>query len=579
MAHSNPRFIGILILIVATLAAGTPVQPRQAVADLVLLDGKVLTVDERSRVATALAVRGGHFVAVGSNEDVRPYIGKATRVIDGRGRTVVPGLIDTHVHALDVAAAESAQPFQNLQSIDDVQGWIRGEVRRRPAGAWIWTPRVYPTRLREHRFPTRQELDAAAPNHPVVVDAAYAFSLNSLALRAAGITRESADPPGGAIVKDPAGQPTGLLRNVGGLLARFRTAPAAVSLDMLERVHAQYLAAGITSVIERGASLDGYRAYAALRQADRLRVRATITIRVPGADDSAGVERFIRNLPVRFGDGDAWLKVGPLKIVADGGILIGTSFMRQPYGPGARTLYAADDPKYRGFLTLTAAQIASALETGHRLGWQMAAHVTGDAGVDAVLDAIEAAQSALPKPDRRHTLIHAYFVHPETAARAARLGVLVDTQPAWYYKDADALSDALGAARLAHFIGLATWRKAGVIVAINTDHMFGLEMDGAMNPFNPFLTLYAATTRRTASGRVVDASDAISREDALRMMTSAAARFSFDEENRGSIETGKLGDFVVLSDDFLTCPDERLRAIRADVTAVGGRIAYERPAN
>src|SRR2546425_6227811 len=175
-------------------------------ADVVLLDGKILTVDDRFRVATALAVRDGRFVAVGSNEDVRRYIGKTTRVIDGRGRTVVPGLIDTHVHALDVAEAEATQPFRSLRSIGELQAWIRGEAERRPQETWIWTPRVYPTRLREHRFPTRQELDAAAPDHPVAVDGAYAFVLNSAALRAAAITRDSADPPGGAIVKDAAGE-------------------------------------------------------------------------------------------------------------------------------------------------------------------------------------------------------------------------------------------------------------------------------------------------------------------------------------------------------------------------------------
>lgn len=569
----------VVVLLIATFDSGLATQNAALPADLVLLDGRVLTVDDQFSVATALAVRDGRFIAVGSNDDVRVHIGSRTRVIDGRGRTVVPGLIDTHVHALGVAAEEAAQPFRNLRSIGELQAWIRGEAQRRPQQTWIWTPRVYPTRLREHRFPTRKELDVAAPHHPVVVDGAYAFSLNSAALRAAGITRDSADPPGGAIVKDDAGEPTGLLRNVGGLLARFRPGSAGVPpLDALEQVHQQYVAAGITSVIERGASLEGYQTYQALRRADRLRLRATVTVRIPRPDDPAEVERFIRGLPFRFGDGDEWLKVGPLKIVADGGILIGTSFMREPYGLGARQLYAVDDPLYRGFLTLTPEQIASTIAIGHRLGWQMVAHVTGDAGVDVVLDAIEAAQKEQPAPDRRHTLIHAYFVNPETAARAARLHVLVDTQPAWYYKDADALSNALGRERLAHFIGLGTWRRAGVDVAINTDHMFGLDPNEAMNPFNPFLTLYAATTRRTESGRVVSGAETVSRQDAVRMMTRDAARFSFDEKNRGSIEPGKLGDFVVLDDHLLTCRAERLRSIRADVTVIGGRVAFERPA-
>jgi predicted amidohydrolase YtcJ len=564
------------IVVAVAAAFSSPLSTQNQPADLVLRGAKIVMVDERFGTANALAIRDGRFVAVGSNEDVGRYIGPKTRVIEGRGRTAIPGIIDTHVHALGVAEAEETQPFKNLRSIGELQDWIRAEVPRRARDAWIWTPRVFPTRLREHRFPTRAELDAAAPQHPVVVDGAYAFVLNTAALRAADITRATADPPGGAIVKDDAGEPTGLLRNVDKLLARFRPPPLKVPLDALEQVHRQYVAAGITSVIERGATLDGYHSYEALRRADRLRVRATVTIRIPRADDAGEVERFIGGLPFQFGSGDEWLKVGPLKIVADGGILIGTSFMREPYGLAARQLYAVDDPAYRGFLTLTPQQIAAAFAIGHRRGWQMVAHVTGDAGVDVVLDAIEAAQKQEPSSDRRHTVIHGYFVDKKTAARAARLHVLVDTQPAWYYKDADALANGLGPQRLAHFIGLRTWHDAGVDVAINTDHMFGLDRNDAMNPFNPFLTIYTASTRRTESGKIVGGAEVVSRQEALKMMTRDAARFSFDEKSRGSIEAGKLADFVVLDDDLLTCSDERLRALSPELTVIAGKIVFEK---
>ncbi len=564
--------MAIAVTIARTVALGQAGPP----ADLVLLNARVLTVDARFTVAEALAVRDGRFAAVGTNEAIRRLVGPSTTVIEGRGRTVVPGIIDTHVHSLEVATAEATQPFRNLRSVADIQAWLKEETARRPAGAWLWTPRTYPTRLREHRFPTRQELDAVAPDHPVVVDSAYAFSLNTVALRAAGITRDTPNPQGGAIVKDASGEPTGLLRNAGSLLSKFRRGSQGLTLDSLENVHRHYLAAGITSIIERGASLEGFETYRALKAANRLVVRSTVTIRVPQAGEAGAVQQFIDKLPFKPGEGDAWLKAGPLKLVADGGILIGTSYMRQPYGEGARQLYALDDPKDRGFLSLTPEQLGAAIAAIHTGGWQLVVHVTGDAGVDVVLDGIEAAQKQAPGGNRRHTLIHAYFVNPETAARAAKLGVLVDTQPAWHYKDADALATGLGRGRLAPFIGLQTWRKAGVDVAINTDHMFGVDPDDALNPFNPFLTMYSAVSRRTESGQAIGDAEAVSREDALRMMTSMAARFSFDEQDRGSIETGKLADFAVLSDHFLTVPVERLKSIKPELTVVGGKVAFSR---
>lgn len=570
------RALRVGALVVPFLAAAPPTPRLQArPADLVVLNARIVTLDRQSRVVDAAAVRDGVFVAVGSTVEVRALVGAGTRVLDARGRMVIPGLIDTHVHALDVAAAEAVQSFEELGSIEAIQAWVRRQAARRSPGTWIWSPRVFPTRVRERRFPTRAELDAAAPRNPVAVDGAYALMVNTAALKAAGITAGTPDPPGGAIVRDDAGRPTGLLRNVGSLLTPFKGGAAGVPLEMLEKVHRKYLESGITSVIERGASLSGYNAYGALRDAARLRLRATVTVRVDSDGTVADTERFIRALPFRFGEGDDRLKVGPLKVVADGGILAGTAYMRHPYGDKASSLYGIADPDYRGLLTQPRQALVAIIRTGHRLGWQMSAHVTGDAGVDAVLDAVEAASQDSPIGERRFTLIHAYFAHTETARRAARLGVLIDTQPAWYYKDADALADALGASRLEPFIGLDTWQDAGLTVAINTDHMFGLEPDASMNPYNPFLTMFVAVTRRTERGQVIGPGQAVSRERALRMMTSDAARLSFDEQRTGTIETGKLGDFVVLSDDLFAVPAEDIRRIRAAATVVGGDIVYE----
>jgi predicted amidohydrolase YtcJ len=563
----------VALAVLAVAAAACTSTP----ADLVVVNANVLTVDAAFAKAGGVAIRDGRFVHVAPDgEDLSPYIGPGTRVVDAGGRTVIPGIIDTHVHALMAAAAEASVPFRDLGSIAEIQAWVREEVSRQPAGTWIWTPRLFPTRVAERRFPTRAELDEVAPAHPVVVDGAYALMLNTAALRAAGIDRHTPNPPGGSIVKDGRGEPSGLLRNVGGMLAAFRPASAgAVPLEGLEAVHRAYLAHGITSVIERGADVEGLKRYQELKDAGRLAVRATITLQLPRPSSADEVDGLIDALPVEPGQRDDRLKVGALKIIADGGILAGTSYMRDPYGLDAASLYGVDDPAYRGFLTVPPDVIARVFKAGHDRGWQVSAHITGDAGVDTVLDAIEAAQGDAAQ-DRRHTLIHAYFPSPETAARAARLGVLVDTQPAWYYKDVDGLLPALGEARLQRFIGVRTWLDAGARTALNTDHMFGLDGTTAMNPFNPFLTMYVAITRRSEGGTVVGPDQAISREDALRLMTREAAYFSFDEASRGSIEVGKLGDLVVLSDDLLSVPDEKIRDIKADITVVGGEVVYER---
>jgi predicted amidohydrolase YtcJ len=557
------------------LCAAPSAWAAPAPADLVVLNGKVLTVDAGFRVAEAAAVRDGVFVLVGTSAEARALVGPKTRVIDAEGRTVIPGLIDSHVHALGVAEAEARGAFRDLRTIAEILAWLRAKAAAEPAGQWIFSPRVFPTRLAERRLPTRAELDEAAPRHPVVVDAAYAFMVNTAALRAARIGPDTPSPRGGVIVKDAGGQPTGLLRNVGGLLDPFR-APSAPErlLPALEDVHRHYNAAGITSVIERAADLAGYRAYAALRAQGRARVRATVTLRVDSDGSVEGTEAFLRALPLRPGEGDDWLRVGALKIFADGGILAGTAFMRAPYGPAAESLYGVSDPSYRGLLTVAADKIRDIVRTGHRLGWQMCAHVTGDAGVDAVLDAFAAADADRPIRERRFTLIHAYFPTAETARRAARLGVVVDTQPAWYYKDADALLPALGPARLQRFIGLREWLRAGVRVALDTDHMFGLDPDHSLNPYNPMRTLAVAVTRRTEGGQVIAPEQAVSRAEALRMMTAEAAFLTFEEGRKGSIEEGKFGDLVVLSGDYLGCAPEEIARLRAEVTVRGGRVVH-----
>jgi predicted amidohydrolase YtcJ len=553
----------------------------QEPADFVLTGGQVHTLDAKGTVAEAVAIRGEKLVYVGNDEGAKAHIGPKTEVYRAAGRTVIPGINETHVHAVGVAQGEAVQPFQQLGSIAEIQAWAREEARTAPAEQWIRLPRVDITRIRERRMPTRVEFDAAVPDRPTIYIWQYANRqvqvLNSAALKAAGIDHSTPQPEKGRIVKDQAGDPTGVIEDVPGLTAKFlpRQTPTKEQVQSeLEKVIRAYHRLGITSITERGSNVEGWKTYKDLHSQGRLTARVTLTIRVGSDGTVEGTERFIRGLPFRFGEGNDWVKVGPLKIGVDGGVLYGTAWMREPYGPQALPLYGLTDPAHRGLLQMDAEKVKNVIRTGHRLGWQMCSHVTGDAGVDIVLDAVEAAHADSPIDGRRYTLIHAYFPNPQTAARAARLGVAVDTQPAWFYKDGDALLDAFGQERLEPFIGVATWQAAGVKVALNSDHMQGIDPDRSLNPFNPFLALYTAVTRKTESGQTIGAGERVSRLAALRMMTADAAWLHFDESRKGTLEVGKLGDLAVLDADYFTCPEEQIKSLRSVLTVVGGKVVH-----
>jgi predicted amidohydrolase YtcJ len=552
-------------------------------ADIVVLNGKVLTVDAAFSRASAVAIKDGKFVAVGTDAQIRQRVGPATRTIDAQQQTVIPGLIESHVHATGASRGEANVPFQQLHSIAEIQDWVRQRAKALPPGSWIQLPRVDVTRIRERRIPNRADLDAAAPNNPAVFTWQYANktvqALSSRAITAAGITRDTQPPAGGKIQLDAAGQPTGVIENSNALVLKFMPARELTDeqyhASLLKLLH-RYNEIGITSITERNSNVAGYRTYEKLKGDGKLPLRVTVTIGLSTDGSVQSTEQAIARIPFKTGDGDDWVKVGPLKVGVDGGALYGTAYMREPYGPSAFSLYGISDPAYRGDLRISPEKLKNIIRTVHRSGWQMSSHVTGDAGVDAVLDAIEASNADSPVAPRRYNLIHAYFPNEETAKRVARLGVVVDTQPAWFYKDGDALLDALGQKRMESFIGLQTWRKAGAKVALNADHMQGFDPDTSLNPYNPFRAMQTAITRRTEGGKVIGPQQKISREEALRMFTIDAAWMSFDETRKGSIEVGKFADLAILTGDFLATPESELNKLRAKITIVGGRVMYER---
>jgi len=561
-----------------TAADQPPAKPEAAVeADSVLLGGKILTVDAQDGVQQALAIRGGRILAVGRDDEIAARIGKGTEVIRLEGKTVVPGIIESHVHAIGAAREPADQPYAELSSIAQVQDWIRRRAGQLPPGTWIEVPRTDITRLAERRHPTPAELDAASTTHPVAFEAARKWALNTLGFRTAGVTSETVTVPGGKVLRDDAGRPR-LIVGGSALIRRFLPWPKYTEqqdLDALERLLHRYNEVGITGIGERATDRNGYRLYRALidRGCRIMRVALTFRRQMRTADE---VTRFAAELGLKPGEGDEWVKVGPLKITVDGGIHWGNTHLSEPYGPKRAAFYVLDDPEYRGDLSYTVDQMRDVFAAGHRLGWQMCCHVTGDAGVERVLDALEAADRQVPLRARRFTLSHAYFPTPEAAQRAGRLGVCVDTQPYLYYKDSDAIAEVYGTSWAERFIGLCTWKRGGVPTAINSDHMIGLDPDHAMNSFNPFLQMAIAVSRKNEQGRVYGADQRLSRMDALRAMTANAAYLYFNEKETGSIEAGKLADLVVLDRDYLTCPEDDIREVKVLMTFVNGKIVYRK---
>jgi predicted amidohydrolase YtcJ len=557
----------------------------QAPVDLIVVNAKVLTVDRTNTQAEAVAVRGNTFAAVGTTAAIRTMAGPNTRVIDAGGRTVVPGFIESHVHATGVARDEVSQPFVQLSSIQEIKDWVRARAKEAGRSGWVQLPRVDVTRIKEGRLPSKADLDEAAPDNPAVYTWQYANRniqiLNDAAIKAATISKATVAPKGCTLHFTPTGEFTGKMENCQSLLKLPEPkVTESQYLDSLAALMKRYNEVGITSIGERASNPEGFRDYQQLKAQGRLPLRVRVTMRIGTGDNSeAAIERIITGLGVKYDQGDDWVRVGPLKILIDGGALYGTALMREPYPATSYELYGITDPKYSGELGrgqgLTAEGVKNYVRVGNRLGWQMSSHVTGNRGVDIVLDAIEAANKEKSMLDKRYNIIHAYFASADTAKRAVSLGAVIDTQPMWFYKDGDALLKALGPKYMNTFIGVKTWKDNGVIVALNADHMEGFDPVRALNPYHPMLAMQAAITRKTQGGQVIGPAERISRLDALRMTTINAAYIGFEEQKKGSIEVGKLADLAILTADFLTVPEDQIMNIKSYMTIVDGKVVYE----
>lgn len=544
-------------LLAALLMAQAP-PPR---ADLILRGGHIVTVDDAFSRAQAIAVAGGRILAVGSDEVVARLAGPQTRTIDLAGRTVVPGLMDNHLHG---AGGGPGVDLSRARSLADVAAALTARVRDTPPGEVIVSNSDWhEAQLAEQRLPLRDDLDALAPRHPVVlVRGGHEYILNSAALARWKVDERTVEPSGGRLSRYPDGRLNGELVDTAKRLVSLPPAPPR-SLDerLADRArdYRTLHAAGLTTVRHPGVTIDEYRLLQELQRRGELTMRLRVLLR-PAAGSAAELMRILDTSGIRPDEGDDWLKVVGVKLAVDGGFEGG--WMRQPYeepwGEGGT---------FRGLQLLEPEDYVDRVRALNRAGWRVATHAVGDAAIDLVLRAYEAAHAARPITGRRWTIEHAFIGRPDHLARMKALGVAISAQDHLYLAG-PSLVKYWGRERAFLTTPVRTYLDAGLLVSSGTD--------APVVPYPPLWSFYHFVSRDTLTGGVMGADQAISPREALQLATINNARLMFDEASRGSLAPGKLADLVVLSHDILDGgPPSRIRDARILMTMVNGRIVHQ----
>jgi len=575
-----PR-VGLLLGCAAfVLAPSAPV--RAAEANLILHNGKIVTVDKKFSVHQAVAIQGERILRVGTNEEVLKTKGDRTRLVDLKGKTVLPGLMDSHSHPADACMTEFDHPVPDMETIKDVLDYIKGRAKVLAPGEWIVVSQVFITRLREQRYPTRQELDDAAPKHPVLYATGPDASLNTLALKLSKIGRDFKVTDGGAghAEKDPkTGEPTGILRSCTRYVKAQPSGRQATEANRTERLlmlFRDYNATGLTGIIDRDASPSSITRYKKLLDNDKLPLRIAISHGVSTDGGTEQVQKAIRKVAEHpLCRGGPMLRIIGIKTYLDGGMLTGSAYMRQPWG--VSKIYAIDDPKYRGLRFIPQEKLLAIVQTAAESGLQFTAHSVGDGAVHALIDAYEEVGKTIPLGKTRPCITHSNFMSKEAVEKCAKLGVAVDIQPAWLYLDTRTLVAQFGYDRLRYFQPLRSLFEAGVLAGGGSDHMQKIGSLRSVNPYNPFLAMWVTITRRARlyDGRL-HPEEALSREQALRFYTINNARLMFLEDKVGSLEEGKLADLIVIDRDILTCPVDDIKDTQCLRTYLNGKLVYER---
>lgn len=552
-----PDVMKLLTLILAAAAVAAAETP----AELVYINGTVVTMDARASTAEAVAVAGGEIVAVGSRSEVEKRIAPSTIVVDLEGKTLLPGLYSAHDHFPNSGTTALFQvdlnspPIGTMESIEDIVAALKRKADATPPGQWVVGRGYDDTLLREKRHPNRNDLDRVSTRHPVLVihTSGHLSAANSVALEMAKVTRDTPQPKGGHIHKDPkTGEPTGVMEETS--IVR-RLAPALTAEQTLEATRwagVDYASKGVTTAVVAGGSAASLRGFEEALARGVLPIRLTVML-----NGSTPATARVSKDPDR-------IRPAAVKLFQDGSIQGYTGYLSAPYHRPP-----AGKADYRGYPTRSREELAEIVKKHHRAGLQIAIHGNGDAAIDDILYAFAEAQRDFPRADARHRIEHCQTAREDQLDRMKELGMTPSFFAGHVYYWGDRHRDIfLGPARGARISPLASAARRGM--------RFTVHDDTPVTPVNPLHSVWVAANRITRQGKTLGPDQRISVLQALRAVTSDAAWQNFEEKRKGSIEPGKLADFVVLDRNPLSVPPMEIRDIRVLETIVGGRTVHRR---
>ena len=537
--------------------------------DLILTNGTVLTADQNNNQAEAVAVWNGRIGAVGAKSDIEVLGDNRTQLVDLKGRCVLPGLTDPHVHFADGGASmmhrlDCRDFYSNVRSIPQIIEKISEQAQSQSPGTWVvahGSP-MQDFRMPEGRFPTRHELDVASPNNPVTINfGAHITIANSKALELAGVNKSTDAPPGGAIELDDSGELSGKLVERAQYLVR--AVVPEYSYEQMKKgilfASERCLSRGITNIHDIVTNQESIRAYQELEQAGELPIRVSLLIRVI---EAAIQKESLLNLGIKTGFGNDWLRIGGVKMSIDGGITGHVAKFYEPY---------VDDPCHEGLIRIEQGELDETVSAYHKAGHRICIHAIGDVAMDMALRSLDNVLKEDPRVDHRHRIEHLgnWLVNDERLDLIKRNNILPVPNIPFMHYIWESLLACIGDERLEDSFNIRTMLEAGLPITSGSD-------GPAYWPLDSLRDLGTAVSRQTWTGKTVGADQAVTVEEAIRMFTINAAYNAFEEKIKGSIEPGKVADFAVLEQSPYEVEPARIKDIPVDMTIVDGRVLFFR---